>query len=63
MIQIGDTTYNLADPLTLLVIGAAVLAVLMFVLLIVVVRRAGQSARVAQDLARRYPVDGTLSLT
>ena len=52
MIQIGDTTYNLADPLTLLVIGAAVLAVLMFVLLIVVVRRAGQSARVAQDLAR-----------
>ncbi|SEV87724.1 DNA recombination protein RmuC [Aliiroseovarius sediminilitoris] len=52
MIQIGDTTYNLADPSTLLVIGAAVLAVLMFVLLIVVVRRAGQSARVAHDLAR-----------
>ncbi|MCI2394891.1 DNA recombination protein RmuC [Aliiroseovarius sediminis] len=52
MIQIGDTSYNLADPMTLLVIGGAVLAVLMFALLIVVVRRAGQSARMTQDLAR-----------
>ncbi|MCK0139953.1 DNA recombination protein RmuC [Aliiroseovarius sp. F47248L] len=52
MIQIGDTTYDLTDPLVLATIGGAFLALVMFVLLIVVVRRAGQSARVAQDLAR-----------
>lgn len=53
MIQIGDTLYDLSDPLVLATIGGAVMALLMFILLIVVVRRAGQSARVAEDLARQ----------
>ncbi len=53
MIQIGDTLYDLSDPLVLATIGGAILALLMFILLIVVVRRAGQSARVAEDLARQ----------
>ena len=53
MIQIGETTYDLSDPLVLMTIGGAALAVLMFFLLIVVVRRAGRSARVAEDMARQ----------
>ncbi|UWQ14082.1 DNA recombination protein RmuC [Aliiroseovarius sp. M344] len=53
MIQIGDTIYDLSDPLVLVTIGGAALAVLMFILLIVVVRRAGRSARVAEDMARQ----------
>ncbi len=53
MIQIGDTIYDLSDPLVLATIGGAVMALLMFILLIVVLRRAGQSARVAEDLARQ----------
>ncbi|WP_282181817.1 DNA recombination protein RmuC [Aliiroseovarius marinus] len=51
MIQIGDTTYDLSDPLVLLTLGGIALAVLMFILLVVVLRRAGRSTRVAEDLA------------
>ena len=53
MIQIGDTIYDLSDPMVLFVIGGAVLAILMLILLIIVVRRAGQSTRVSEDLARQ----------
>ncbi|MDE9450400.1 DNA recombination protein RmuC [Aliiroseovarius sp. Z3] len=51
MIQIGGTTYDLTDPLVLLTLGGIALAVLMFILLVVVLRRAGRSTRVAEDLA------------
>ncbi|NDW54099.1 DNA recombination protein RmuC [Aliiroseovarius sp. PrR006] len=51
MIQIGDMTYDLSDPLVLLTLGGIALAVLMFILLVVVLRRAGRSTRVAEDLA------------
>lgn len=51
MIQIGDITYDLSDPLVLLTFGGIALAVLIFILLLVVLRRAGRSTRVAEDLA------------
>lgn len=51
MIQIGEMTYDLSDPLVLLTLGGIALAVLMFILLVVVLRRAGRSTRVAEDLA------------
>ncbi|WP_298562445.1 DNA recombination protein RmuC [uncultured Aliiroseovarius sp.] len=51
MIQIGDITYDLSDPLVLLTLGGIALAVLIFILLLVVLRRAGRSTRVAEDLA------------
>ncbi|WP_371171410.1 DNA recombination protein RmuC [Aliiroseovarius sp. 2305UL8-7] len=53
MIQIGEITYDLSDPLVLLTLGGIVLAVLMFILLVVVLRRAGRSAQVNEDLARQ----------
>ncbi|SMR82400.1 DNA recombination protein RmuC [Aliiroseovarius halocynthiae] len=53
MIQIGDTTYDLSDPLVLLTLGGIVLAVLMFILLVAVLRRAGRSTQVTEDLARQ----------
>jgi DNA recombination protein RmuC len=51
MIQIGEMTYDLSDPLVLLTLGGIALAALMFILLVVVLRRAGRSTRVAEDLA------------
>ncbi|SPF79292.1 hypothetical protein ALP8811_03232 [Aliiroseovarius pelagivivens] len=51
MIQIGDITYDLSDPLVLLTLGGIALAVLIFILLLVVLRRAGRSTRVAEDMA------------
>ncbi|MCK0141572.1 DNA recombination protein RmuC [Aliiroseovarius sp. F20344] len=53
MIQIGDKTYDLSDPLVLLTLGGIALAVLMFILLVVVLRRAGRSTQVTEDLARQ----------
>ncbi|WP_424941594.1 DNA recombination protein RmuC [Aliiroseovarius sp. S253] len=53
MIQIGDMTYDLSDPLVLLTLGGIALAVLMFILLVVVLRRAGRSTQVTEDLARQ----------
>ncbi|MCK0126514.1 DNA recombination protein RmuC [Gelidibacter sp. F2691] len=53
MIQIGDTTYDLSDPLVLLTLGGIVLALLIFILLIVVLRRAGRSTQVSEDLVRQ----------
>ena len=51
MIQIGEMTYDLSDPLVLLTLGGIALAALIFILLVVVLRRAGRSTRVAEDLA------------
>ncbi|RYG91210.1 DNA recombination protein RmuC [Loktanella sp. IMCC34160] len=51
MIQIGETSYSLSDPAVLLTLGAGALALFAMILLIVSVRRAGQSAMMAQMLA------------
>lgn len=53
MIQIGDQTFSLDDPLTLaaLIVGGVLLLIL--VLLVVAVRAATQSARMTEPLARQ----------
>jgi DNA recombination protein RmuC len=51
MIQIGDKSYVLDDPAVLAALIGGLLVLALFVLLIVVVRRAGQSARLAETLA------------
>lgn len=51
MIQIGDTSYDLGDPAVLAALIGGLLVLALFVLLIVVVHRAGQSARLAERLA------------
>lgn len=53
MIQIGDTTFDLSNPLVVLTLGGVGLAILMFFLLVVVLRRAGRSTQVTEDLARQ----------
>ena len=53
MIQIGDTTLNLSDPLTLAALIAAGVLLLIVILLIVAVRAAGRSARLAEPLAQQ----------
>ena len=44
MIEIAGQTYALDDPIVLLVIGACVLGLVVLVLLVMTVRRAGRSA-------------------
>jgi DNA recombination protein RmuC len=51
MIEIGGTTYALDDPVVILAGGGAVLVLLVLWLLIAAVRRTGQAARTAADLA------------
>ena len=51
MISIGDTTYDLSDPIALMVLAAGVVMLVVVILLIVSVRRAGQSAVMTQHLA------------
>jgi DNA recombination protein RmuC len=51
MIQIGNTTINLSDPLVLAAILGAVVALLVVILLITSVRRAGRSADAVQMVA------------
>jgi len=53
MIQIGDMRFDLSDPMVLIALGGAALALLMLVLLIIVLRRAGRSTRVAEDLVHQ----------
>ena len=58
MIQIGDTTLDTGDPLVLgLLVGGALLA-LIILLLIMVIRAAGRSARITEPLSHQI---GTLS--
>ncbi len=52
MIEIGGQIYRFDDPLVLAALAGGVLVLLLFVLLILAVRRAGQSARMAEPLAR-----------
>ncbi len=51
MIQIGDQSYALDDPLVMAGLAGAGLLLLLFVLLIMAVRAAGRSARAAEPLA------------
>ena len=53
MIQIGDTTFNLSDPLTLAALGAGVLLLLITVLLFAAIRAASRSARLTEPLIRQ----------
>jgi DNA recombination protein RmuC len=51
MIEVGGTTYALDDPVALVAVGGAVMVLLVLWLLIAAVRRTGQAARTAADLA------------
>ncbi len=51
MIQIGETTIAFDDPVTLVIIGGVILAVVFLILLILAVRASGRSARLAEPLA------------
>ncbi|PYG29466.1 DNA recombination protein RmuC [Pelagimonas varians] len=51
MIQIGDQAYSLQDPAVLAVLGAGVVLLLILVLLISSVRRAGRTAQTSEMLA------------
>ena len=51
MIQIGDTTIDLGDPLVLIAAALAVVLVVIVVMLFAVLRSAGRSARLAEPLA------------
>lgn len=51
MIQIGDIMIDISDPLTLGVIAAALVALLVVILLIMAVRRAGKSTDTVQFVA------------
>ncbi|MFD1510315.1 DNA recombination protein RmuC [Lacimonas salitolerans] len=53
MIQIGNQSFALDDPATLLVLAGGVLALVFLILLIVAVRAAGRSARIAAPLAQQ----------
>ena len=52
MIQLGDTTIDLNDPQTQLIGGGLALALLVLILLIMAVRRAGRSAEMIAPLLR-----------
>ncbi|WP_108814443.1 DNA recombination protein RmuC [Loktanella sp. Alg231-35] len=51
MIQIGEMTFDLSDPLTLGIMIAGLIALLVVILLIVTVRRAGKSTEAVQFVA------------
>ena len=51
MIQIGETVFDLSNPMVMGVIAASVIALLVLILLIMTVRRAGKSADAVQFVA------------
>jgi DNA recombination protein RmuC len=51
MIQIGTLVIDLSDPLTLAALVGAAMALVMFILMIIVLKRAGQSTQMAQIVA------------
>ncbi|KZY34959.1 recombinase RmuC [Roseovarius sp. HI0049] len=53
MIQIGDTSLNLTDPLTLAALGAGVLLLLITILLFAAIRAASRSAKLTEPLIRQ----------
>ena len=56
--ELGGTTLTLSDPVTLLALAGAGLLLLIVILLIMAVRAAGRSARVAAPLAQQMRVLG-----
>ncbi|QFT58578.1 DNA recombination protein RmuC [Sulfitobacter sp. THAF37] len=58
MIEIGGEIYQWNDPLGLAVLGAAALVALIVILLIVAVRAAGRTARLAAPLSQQMQVLG-----
>lgn len=56
--ELGGTTLNLSDPVTLAALAGAGLLLLIVILLIMAVRAAGRSARVAAPLAQQLRVLG-----
>jgi DNA recombination protein RmuC len=56
--ELGGTTLNLSDPVTLAALAGAGLLLLIVILLIMAVRAAGRSARVAAPLAQQIRVLG-----
>ncbi|MEQ5827636.1 DNA recombination protein RmuC [Sulfitobacter sp. NFXS29] len=58
MMELGGTTLNLSDPVTLAALAGAGLLLLIVILLIMAVRAAGRSARVAAPLAQQLRVLG-----
>lgn len=58
MIQIGDITFDLNDPQVQLVLAAGALVLLVLVLLVMAVRRAGRSAEMILPLAQNLTVLG-----
>ncbi len=56
--ELGGTTLNLSDPVTLAALAGAGLLLLIIVLLIMAVRAAGRSARVAAPLAQQMRILG-----
>lgn len=59
MIQIGELSFALNDPVVLAAIAGALLVLAVFVLLILSVRAAGRSARLAEPLAMQLTQLGT----
>ncbi|MEL6684021.1 MAG: DNA recombination protein RmuC [Pseudomonadota bacterium] len=51
MIQIGESSYDLSDPMVLAVIAGALITLMVLVLLIMTVRRAGKSTEAVQFVA------------
>ncbi|WP_093743657.1 DNA recombination protein RmuC [Sulfitobacter delicatus] len=58
MMELGGTTLNLSDPLTLAALAGAGLLFFIVILLIMAVRAAGRSARVAAPLAQQMRILG-----
>ncbi|MEC7259197.1 MAG: DNA recombination protein RmuC, partial [Pseudomonadota bacterium] len=58
MMQLGDMTVDLSDPLVLLALGAAALVLLMLLLLILSIRAASRAARMAAPLAQQMQALG-----
>lgn len=56
--ELGGTTLNLSDPVTLAALAGAGLLLLIVILLIMAVRAAGRSARVAAPLAQQMRILG-----
>ena len=56
--ELGGTTLNLSDPVTLAALAGAGLLLLIVILLIMAVRAAGRSARMAAPLAQQMRVLG-----
>ena len=58
MIQIGDQTYAFSDPLVIAVLIGVGAVLLILILLVIAVRAAGRSARLAEPLAQQIGILG-----